>query len=420
MSMRQSSLFAKTRKEPPADEEAKNAKLLIQAGFIHKEMAGVYDFLPLGLRVRNNIEEIIREEMEAVGGQEVALTTLQKKELWEKTGRWEVADDELWFKSELAAGGEVGLAWSHEDPLTALMTKHVSSYKNLPQAVYQFQTKLRNELRAKSGIMRGREFLMKDLYSFSKTQEEHDAFYEKMKEVYMRVFDRVGLGENTYETVAGGGVFTTGHTHEFQTVSEVGEDTIYLDKEKGLAVNEEVMDGDTLAELDLSQGDLEEVSAIEVGNIFPLGTKYSDPLDLTFTDEDGKDKPVIMGSYGIGVGRLMGAIVEVMANEDGLLWPESVAPFQVHLISIGDSETVSTNTNSVYKKLQEAGIDVLYDDRDTHPGEKFADSDLLGIPTQVIVSEKTIEKDALEVTHQMREETEYLSLQRLINTVTNQ
>ncbi len=417
--MRQSNLFTKTTKQPPADEESKNAKLLRQAGFIHKEMAGVYDFLPLGLRVRNNIEEIIREEMDAVGGQEVALTTLQKKELWEKTGRWEVDDDELWFKSELAAGGEVGFAWSHEDPLTALMTKHVFSYRDIPQAVYQFQTKLRNELRAKSGIMRGREFLMKDLYSFSKTQKEHNAFYEKMKESYMRVFERVGLGDNTYETVAGGGVFTTGHTHEFQTVSEVGEDTIYLDREKELAVNEEAMDDETLAELGLSQDELEEVSAVEVGNIFPLGTKYSEPLGLTFTNEDGEEKPVIMGSYGIGVSRLMGAIVEVLADDDALLWPESVAPFDVHLLALGDSDEVTTEARTVYKTLQGVGVDVLYDDREVSAGEKFADSDLFGLPCQVIVSENTIDEGKVEVTFRPDTQEEMIELQELVQRLTD-
>lgn len=417
--MRQSNLFTKTRKQPPADEESKNAKLLIQAGFIHKEMAGVYDFLPLGLRVRNNIEQIIREEMNSVGGQELALTSLQKKELWEKTGRWDVADDELWFKSELAAGGEVGFAWSHEDPLTALMTKHVASYKDLPQAVYQFQTKLRNELRAKSGIMRGREFLMKDLYSFSKTKEEHNTFYEEMKQAYMRVFERVGLGEKTYETVAGGGVFTTGHTHEFQTVSEVGEDTIYLDKEKELAVNEEVIDDETLAEIGLSRDGLEKVSAVEVGNTFPLGTKYSDPLGLKFTNEEGDEKPAIMGSYGIGVGRLMGTIVEVKANEDTLLWPESVAPFSVHLLQLGDDQEVETEARTAYKTLQGTGIDVLFDDRGVSAGEKFADSDLFGLPVQVIVSQNTVDAGKLEVTFRPGDDSQMIALDELIPRLTD-
>jgi len=417
--MRQSNLFTKTRKQPPADEESKNAKLLIQAGFIHKEMAGVYDFLPLGLRVRDNITEIIRDEMNAVGGQEISLTSLQKKEVWETTGRWDVANDELWFKTELASGGEVGLAWSHEDPLTALMTKHISSYTDLPQAVYQFQTKLRNELRAKSGIMRGREFLMKDLYSFSRTEDEHEAFYEEMKSAYENIFARVGLGENTHFTHAGAGAFSDDISHEFQTVCEAGEDTVFISEDKDIAINEEMMSEETLEAFSLTRDQLRKESAVEVGNIFPLGTKYSEPLGLTFKDKDGQEKPVIMGSYGIGVGRLMGTITEIMADEENLLWPESVAPFRVHLLRLGDSEDVVTEARTAYKTLQGAGISVLYDDRSESAGEKFADSDLYGLPCQVIVSEKTNKRGKLEVTFRPNTEPVYLELSDLITKLTD-
>lgn len=417
--MRQSTLFTKTRKNPPSDEVSQNAKLLIQAGFIHKEMAGVYSYLPLGLRVRNNIEEIIREEMNAAGGQELALTTLQSKDVWEKTSRWIVDDDELWFKSELVNGGEVGLAWSHEDPLTHLLTQHVSSYKDLPIYTYQFQTKLRNELRAKSGILRGREFLMKDLYSFSRSEEEHEEFYEKMKHAYERVFERVGIGDKTYFTRAGGGTFTEGYSDEFQTICEAGEDTIYVNDEKNIAVNEEALNDETLEELGLSRDGLREETTIEVGNIFPLGTKYSEPLGLTFKDESGEEKPVIMGSYGIGLGRLMGTVVEIFADDDGLVWPESIAPFDAHLLVLGGDDEVRDAAESLYKALKERDVDVLFDDRDVSAGEKFADADLIGVPFRLVVSQNTVEEDKVEVKRRLEENEELVTPEALFETLEN-
>lgn len=413
--MRQSNLFSKTRKEPPADEVSKNAKLLIQAGFIHKEMAGAYAYLPLGLRVRDNVEEIIREEMEAAGGQEVKLTALQREALWSITDRWSDDSIDVWFKTELKEGSELGLATTHEEPLTNLLTQHLNSYRDLPLAIYQFQTKFRNELRAKSGIMRGREFLMKDLYSFSRSQGEHDEFYKQMKQAYTRIFDEVGIGDETYYTYADGGSFSE-FSHEFQTLSEAGEDTIYIDEESGVAINKEIFSDEMLDELGVQEDDLTEKRAIEVGNIFPLGTKFSEPLGLTFTDENGEENPVIMGSYGIGVGRLMGTIVEVMADDDGLVWPENIAPFQVHLLQLGDSDEVKEEARTAYKTLKSAGIEVLFDDRDTHPGEKFGDSDLLGIPTRVVVGNKTIEKGALEVSKRNEDaEPEFIPLTDLVN-----
>lgn len=414
--MRQTQLFSKTRKEPPSDEVSKNAQLLIQAGFIHKEMAGVYDYLPLGLRVRNKIEQIIREEMNAVGGQEVDLTALQRQDLWEQTDRWSDESIDVWFKTQLKNETMLGLATTHEEPLTELLTQHVNSYRDLPQAIYQFQTKFRNELRAKSGIMRGREFLMKDLYSFSRTQEEHDEFYTQMKEAYVRIFSRAGIGDQTFYTYASGGSFSVA-SHEFQTLSAAGEDTIYIDREKEMAVNKEMLTEDTLSTLDMVRDDLEEARAIEVGNIFPLGTKFSEPLGLTFKDEDGKERPVIMGSYGIGVGRLMGTVVEVMADEDGIVWPEGLAPYQVHLLALGGSDAVSAAADAVYEKLQAAGIEVLYDDRDTHPGDKFADSDLFGIPTRIVIGQKTVEKDGVEVIDRMSGEASLMSPESLISNL---
>lgn len=415
--MRQTQLFSKTRKEPPSDEVSKNAQLLIQSGFIHKEMAGVYAYLPLGLRVRDKIEQIIRDEMEAVGGQELKLTALQRKALWEMTDRWNDESIDVWFKTSLKNDTEVGLATTHEEPLTDLLTQHVNSYRDLPLAIYQFQTKFRNELRAKSGIMRGREFLMKDLYSFSRSQDEHDEFYQEMKEAYERIFDRAGIGDKTFYTYASGGSFSDA-SHEFQTVSAAGEDTIYIDHDKGIAVNKEMLTEGTLEKLELSRDDLTEERAIEVGNIFPLGIKFSKPLGLTFTDEDGEERPVIMGSYGIGVGRLMGTIVETMADENGMIWPENIAPYQVHLLSLGADNKVLEEADAAYEKLSEAGVEVLYDDRDTHPGEKFGDSDLFGIPTRVIVSSKTVKKGELEIIDRSSGDTNFMSPEELLSKTT--
>jgi len=391
--MKQSQLFCKTRREGPKDEVARNAELLIRAGYIHKEMAGVYSFLPLGLRVIEKIKQIVREEMNAIGGEELHLATLQDPEVWAKTDRWNDSVVDVWFKTKLKNDSELGLAPTHEEPLTSMMLNHIHSYKDLPVYVYQFQTKFRNELRSRSGILRGREFLMKDLYSFTTSQEELDKFYEKAAGAYEKIFKRVGIGDVTYRTLASGGMFSK-WSDEFQTITKTGEDTIYLDEKKGIAVNGDVYGPQTLDELGLKEKDLQKKKAIEVGNIFKLGTKYSQPLGLVYQDTDGTKKPVVMGSYGIGITRLMGAIVEVFADSKGLVWPKEIAPFQVHLILL---EKGKSNADKLYKELTENGIEVLYDDRDLRAGEKFADSDLLGIPARIIVSEKSNEKAGFEV-----------------------
>lgn len=392
--MRQSQLFTKTRREAPKDEVSQNAQLLIRGGYIHKEMAGVYDLLPLGLRVFEKIKQIIREEMNSLGGQEVSFSALQDPELWKKTNRWDAEGvNEVWFKTELNGGGELGLGFTHEEPMARALSNHISSYRDLPKYVYQFQTKFRNELRAKSGIMRGREFLMKDFYSFNKTEAELDLFYEDAGVAYENVFRRAGIGEWTYLTFASGGVFSK-YSHEFQCVSTAGEDTIYIDSEKRIAVNDEVMSEEVLQELSLDRSSLVEAKSIEVGNIFKLGTKYSTALGLTYKDEAGKDNPVVMGSYGIGVGRLMGTIVEVLCDDKGIVWPESVAPFKVHLVDLSQGdETIRASADKLYEDLKTAGIEVLYDDRDMRAGEKFADSDLLGLPYRVIIGKHSTESE---------------------------
>jgi len=412
--MRQSQLFTKTQKTSPKDEESKNAQLLIRAGFIHKEMAGVYSYLPLGWRVMENIMRVIREEMNAIGGQELVMTTLQNPEIWKRSGRWieEGADSKRglpWFKTKLASGGELGIANTHEEALTNILCQHVSSYKDLPVYAYQFQNKFRNELRVKSGIMRTREFVMKDLYSFSRTEEEFRMFYEKCAKAYLRIFSRLGIGDKTFRTFASGGAFSK-FSDEFQTLCEAGEDTIYLDREKQIAVNEEVYNDDVLEDLGLKKDTLEKVKAIEVGNIFPLGTKYSYALGLKYRDEHGEEKPVIMGCYGIGLGRSLGTVVEIHADEKGIVWPISIAPFHVHLIGLPG---VEAEAEKLYKELSDK-VEVLYDDRaDIRAGEKFADADLIGIPCRVVVSAKTLEQERVEVKERKSGKIELVKINEL-------
>lgn len=392
--MRYSKLFGRTRREAPKDEVSLNARLLIQAGFINKELAGVYTFLPLGLRVLNKINNILREEMNGIGGQEVQMTVLQNKELWEKTDRWDDEKIDVWFKTKLKNDTEMGLGLTHEEPLTQMAKNWISSYRDLPFYIYQIQTKFRNETRSKSGIMRGREFLMKDLYSFNRSTEDLDTFYDSCIEAYKRFFERIGLGSNTYLTFASGGMFSK-YSHEFQTVCDAGEDKIYVDKNKKIAVNDEVYNDEILADLGLKKQDLVEEKAVETGNIFKLGTRFSKALDLNFIDEDGERKSVVMGSYGIGPGRSMGTVVELFNDERGIIWPETIAPFKVVLIGLGQMGT--KKAEEFYKKLVDLGIEVLFDDREESAGVKFADADLIGCPLRVVVSDKSLEAHGMEI-----------------------
>ncbi len=395
--MRQSKLFTKTRKEAPADEVAKNAQLLLRAGFIYKNMAGVYTFLPLGLRVIEKINGIIREEMDAVGAQEMYMPSLQDPELWKKSDRWDDEKVDVWFKSELKAGGDIGFAWTHEEVITELMRQYIASYKDLPFSAYHIQTKFRNEMRAKSGIMRTREFWMKDLYTFSATEEQHTEIYEAFASAYARVFSRVGIGDKTYRTFASGGAFTK-FSHEYQTLAEAGEDIVYVCEEKGIAVNEEVLEEADLSELGVTREELIQRKSIEVGNIFSLGTKFSESIGLYFTDENGEEKPVIMGSYGIGPARTMGTVVDLLSDDKGIVWPESIAPYKVHLVGLNLEEAeIKDWAEGVYNNLKTAGVEVLFDDRDARAGEKFADSDLIGLPYRVVVSKKGKAEGVFEV-----------------------
>lgn len=411
--MRQSQVFTKTRREAPKDEEAKNAQLLIRAGFVHKEMAGVYAYLPLGLRVVENIKKIVREEMDAIGGQEMIMTALQRKDAWEQTDRWDDEKVDVWFKSQLKNGVEVGFGWSHEEPITLMMKNFIGSYRDLPVYAYQFQTKLRNELRAKSGIMRGREFVMKDMYSYSKNEEEHQAFYDGVIRAYLNVFKRVGLGDRTYVTFASGGAFTE-FSHEFQTISDVGEDIVYVHEEKNIAINKEVLRADVLEKLGVEEKDLVERRAVEVGNIFSFGEVKSQQLGLSYMTENGDETPVILGSYGIGITRLMGVLVETFADEKGLVWPEEVAPFRFHIVSLaGNNEDLVTTADGLYEDLTKAGASVLYDDRDARAGEKLADADLIGIPHRIIIGKETLASGLFEVVHRATGEVQKLTREQV-------
>jgi len=415
--MKQSQLFTKTKKESPSDEVSLNAELLIKAGFINKEMAGVYSYLPLGLRVIRKIENIIREEMNMIGGQEVTLTTLQEKSTWEPTDQWDDKNVDVWFKTKLKNDTELGLAVTHEAAITRMMKSFIQSYRDLPRYVYQFQTKFRNETRAKSGIMRTREFEMKDLYSFSKDEESHNEFYEKSKEAYKNIFKRVGIGHLTYLTFASGGMFSK-FSHEFQTLTSAGEDTIYIDENKGIAINKEVYNDEVIESLGLSKDTLVEKKAVEVGNIFTLGTRFSDALNLKYKEEGGDEKSVFMGSYGIGPGRLMGTIVEALSDDKGIIWPESVTPFTIHLLSLGSDERVINESLKLYSELSLKGIEVLFDDRtDASAGEKFADADLIGIPYRIVVSKRSLDDGGYELKKRTEEKGKIVNSEELFSII---
>lgn len=414
--MRASQLFTRTSKSVPADEIAKNAQLLLRAGFVYKVMAGVYAYTPLGLRVLENIKKIIREEMNAIDGQELIMTNLQPKEVWEATSRWDDEVVDVWFKTKLKDETEVGLAWSHEEAIMEMMRHFIESYKDLPTSVYQFQTKLRNELRAKSGIMRGREFVMKDMYSLHASAEDLDAYYNKVIEAYKRVYDRLGIGKETYVTFASGGAFTK-FSHEFQTICDAGEDMLYVHRGKNIAVNEEVLD-DAVKELGIDKSELERVKSAEVGNIFNFGTEKSEQMNVTFTGKDGNEHSIYLASYGIGVTRVMGVIVEKFADDKGIVWPVSVAPYAVYLARLGDAPEVIEQADQLYQTLTDHGIEVLYDDRDARPGEKFADADLIGLPHRVVVSAKTLEQNKFEYKARTADAAEFCEQEQLIAKLT--
>jgi len=407
--MRTSKLFTKTSKNTPADEVSRNAQLLIRAGYVYKEMAGVYAYLPLGLRVIENIKKIVREEMNAVDGQELIMTNLQDKATWEKTDRWDERNVDVWFKTALQDGTELGLAWSHEEPILKMTQQYVSSYRDLPMSMYQFQVKMRNELRAKSGVMRGREFIMKDMYSLHASQEDCDEYYERVKQAYVKIFDRLGLGNDTFVTFASGGAFTK-FSHEFQTICEAGEDWLYVDRGQGIGVNEEVLE-DAVSELGLDREKLEKVRSAEVGNIFNFGNTKAEEMGVTYKSEANEDVPAYLASYGVGVNRVMGVIVEKFADDKGIVWPEAVAPFRASLIGIGEGITAA---DELYAGREES---LLYDDRDVRPGEKFADAELMGMPYRVVISDKSLAAGGAELTVRATGESKIVAIEEIVGAL---
>jgi prolyl-tRNA synthetase len=364
--------------------------------------------------VLENIKTIVREEMNAIGGKEVMMTTLQPREIWEKTDRWDDKKVDNWFKTKLTNGTELGVGLTHEEPVVDALSAYVNSYKDLPILVYQIQNKFRNELRAKSGLLRAREFVMKDMYSLARTQSEHDRLYEKIAAAYHRIYQRLGIGDKTYRTYADGGIFTSRFSDEFQTLSEVGEDTIYVDEDKRVAINKEIYSEDNLAKIGLDKKDLVEKRSVEVGNIFPLESKYTDALGVYYTDESGQKQSIIMGCYGVGISRLMGTIAEYFADNKGLVWPDNVSPAQVHLISLGDDQKVIKQADELYSILTDAGISLLYDNRNVRPGEKFADADLIGIPHRVVISASTVAKGTYEWKARTSDDVKQLSEAELL------
>ncbi|OIO45964.1 MAG: hypothetical protein AUJ31_03000 [Parcubacteria group bacterium CG1_02_39_15] len=405
--MKQSELFAKTLKETPKDEKSINSQLLLRAGFIYKEMAGVFTYLPLGLKVLRKIENIIREEMSKISGQEILMTVFQPKNLWEETGRWAKEIGEVMYKCQ-EDKKEIGLGPTHEEMITDIARHYVKSYEDLPFFLYQIQTKFRKEPRARSGLLRGREFDMKDLYSFHSSEEDFKKYYQKAAQAYLKIFERCGL--EAILTEASGAGFTKEYTHEFQVLAEGGEDTILYCLKGDFAQNKEIAKLKAGDKCPKCKNILKEGSSIEVGNIFPLGTKYSQAMGASFIDKDGKRKLIIMGCYGIGPSRTMGAIVEVRHDEKGIIWPREVSPFLVHLIQIENNKKVKKAAENLYQDLQRREIEVLYDDRDKTAGEKFADADLIGIPTRLVISERTLKQNCVEIKKRSEKKTKLVKL----------
>lgn len=417
-------LFGKTRKTTPADAEAENAKFLIRGGFVDPLTSGVYSWLPLGVRVLRKVENIIREEMNALGCQEVLLPALHPKENWDITGRWNSMD--VLFRIKSQTDKAYALGPTHEEVITPLVKKFIQSYKDLPVKLYQIQTKFRDELRAKSGVLRGREFGMKDLYTFHADEEDLKTFYPEAVRAYLEIFDRSGL--KTYMTTASGGSFTSGYSDEFQVLSPAGEDTIVICKhcqQKGqdVAYNLEVISRSwKCANCGQNLGnEKNQEKSIEIGNSFKLGTKFSDAFDLEYVDETGRARKVVMGCFGIGTTRLVGAIVEANHDERGIIWPASVAPYDAHFISLCGKEggsVVKKSADDLYGELKRAGYDVLYDDRDeASAGEKFSDADLIGIPIRLVVSEKSLAKKSVEIKMRSSVQAELVPIKDILKRI---
>ena len=419
--MRQSELFTKTSKTVSKDEVSLNAQLLLRAGFVDRLTAGVYTLLPLGFKVFKKIEKIIREEINAIGGQEIWMSALCPKDNYVKTGRYKVLLEDILFQAESKHVKEMVLGMSHEEVVVPVMKKFVSSYKDLPKAVYHIQDKFRGEARPKSGILRGREFFMKDLYSFHTDEKDLGRYYDEVRDAYFKIFTRAGIREKTFLTYASGGTFSK-YSHEFQTLTSAGEDSIYICDKCNVAVNQEIIEDQDHKCPECGNAELREEKAVEVGNIFKLGTKFSEPFDLSYLDNNGEKNLVIMGCYGIGLQRLMGTIVELFNDKDGIIWPETVAPFDAHLILLeskdqAENEKVKKAAEELYAKLTQKGKEVLFDDRaGKKPGEKFADADLIGIPLRIVISAKTLAKNKIEIKKRNEKESQLVEAETLLKS----
>ena len=409
--MLQSKLFYKTTKNKTAGVDSISHDFLTRAGYIDQLMAGVYSFLPLGFSVLKNIEKIIRKNMEEIGGQELLLPVLQPKENWVKTDRINI-EKEIIFLLKGNGYKEYVLGPTHEEVVTPLAKRVIFSYRDLPFYVFQIQDKLRDELRPKSGLLRVREFIMKDLYSFHVNQADLDNYYEVVAKAYGKIFKECGIGSVTYRTLASGGSFSK-YSDEFQTTTGAGEDLIYICKKCGIGINKEIKN-ENLKCPKCNNSEFEEKKAVEVGNIFKMGTRFSLPFDLKFTDRDGHDKLVLMGCYGIGLGRLMGAIVESSYDQKGIIWPKSVAPFLVHLLQFDNTPKVKKAAQKLYKDCQKEDITILYDDRENKTaGDKFNDADLIGIPYRIVISEKTLKENSVEIKERSKEKAKLVKITQL-------
>lgn len=427
--MKQSNFFYISTKELPKEEASKNAQLLIRGGFVDKLSAGVYTYLPLGFRVIKKIEKIIREELRKIGAIELLMPSLHPRENWVKTGRWDSMDD-LYKITE--GSKEIALGPTHEEVVVPLASRYIQSWQDIPRtegsqfslSLFQFQTKFRKELRAKSGILRTREFIMKDLYSFHQDEQDLDVFYKKVEKAYQNIWKRIGIVDKVYYTFAAGGTFSK-FSHEYQLVTSAGEDTIYVCKEcekrcnetghedMPAALNKEIIEEVKSCPICGSK-DFREEKAIEIGNIFKLKTKFTEPFDLRFTNDQGEKKLVTMGCYGIGLGRVMGAVAEISNDSKGVIWPKEVSPFCIHLIRIDSKDDkVAIKAESLYNELKEKGYEILYDDRIASPGKKLIDADIIGIPVRIVVSQRSLENGGVEIKLRNSEESKIINTKEL-------
>ena len=407
--MNASNFYISTLKEAPSEAELISHQLMIRAGLVKRLGSGLYSWMPMGLRVLKKIETIIREEMNKVGAIELLMPAIQPSELWKETGRWDVFGPQM-LKINDRHDRSFCFGPTHEEVITDIVRNEINSYKQLPINFYQIQTKFRDEIRPRFGVMRAREFLMKDSYSFHSDIDSLKDTYEKMYKTYTAIFDRIGLKFRAVQ--ADNGAIGGDGSHEFHVLADSGEDEIIYDEKSDFAANIEV------AKNHPDKDNLKTCRGIEVGHIFQLGTKYSEAMKAEFLDEQGQSRPMMMGCYGIGVSRIVAAAIEQQNDDKGIIFPSSISPFEIILTPIGyhKSDQVNKSTNDIYSQLTKNGFDVLLDDRGLRPGVMFSDSELLGIPHRRTISEKTLAEDKVEYKHRSSNESEYAPLNAIIST----